>query len=253
MRSVRVIPCLDIDAGRVVKGTNFVDLTDAGDPVELASFYDAAGADEIVFLDITASSSSRPITLELLARAANEVFIPLTIGGGVRTLNDARQLLRAGADKVSVNSSAISNPSLVSEIAAEFGSQCVVVAIDAKFNGEFYEVYTHGGRNATGIELGSWARISETLGAGELLITSMDRDGTKAGFDLGALKRVAAITSIPIIASGGVGTLEHFYDGAKVEGVTNPATPSVINRSRAPSSVNSESRVQPSTAQTIDP
>ncbi len=229
MRSVRIIPCLDIDAGRVVKGTNFVDLTDAGDPVELAALYDAAGADEIVFLDITASSSSRPITLDLLSRAANEVFIPLTIGGGVRSIDDARQLLRAGADKVSRNSSAIARPALVSEIANEFGSQCAVVAIDAKFNGSFYEVYTHGGRNATGLELGTWAKVAETLGAGELLVTSMDRDGTKEGFDIGALRRVAELTSIPIVASGGVGKVEHFLEGAHVDGVTGLLAASVFH------------------------
>ncbi|MDA8276765.1 MAG: imidazole glycerol phosphate synthase subunit HisF [Actinomycetota bacterium] len=229
MRSVRVIPCLDIDAGRVVKGTNFVDLTDAGDPVELAALYDLAGADEIVFLDIAASSSSRPITLDLLSRAADQVFIPLTIGGGVSRVDDARQLLRAGADKVSLNSSAISNPALISEIAQEFGSQCAVVAIDAKFNGSFYEVYTHGGRNATGLELGTWAKVAERLGAGELLVTSMDRDGTKEGFDIGALMRVAELTSIPIIASGGVGRLEHFLEGAEVPGVSGLLAASVFH------------------------
>ncbi|MDA8197316.1 MAG: imidazole glycerol phosphate synthase subunit HisF [Actinomycetota bacterium] len=229
MRSIRIVPCLDIDAGRVVKGTNFIDLTDAGDPVELASRYDAAGADEIVFLDITASSSSRPITLDLLSRAASEVFIPLTIGGGIRSVDDARALLRAGADKVSINSSALARPELISEIAREFGSQCAVVAIDAKFNGSFFEVYTHGGRNATGLELGTWAKVAEKLGAGELLVTSMDRDGTKEGFDVGALRRVTELTTIPVIASGGVGKLDHFLEGAQIEGVTGLLAASVFH------------------------
>ena len=229
MRSIRIVPCLDIDAGRVVKGTNFIDLTDAGDPVELASRYDAAGADEIVFLDITASSSSRPITLDLLSRAASEVFIPLMIGGGIRSVDDARALLRAGADKVSINSSALARPELISEIAREFGSQCAVVAIDAKFNGSFFEVYTHGGRNATGLELGTWAKVAEKLGAGELLVTSMDRDGTKEGFDVGALRRVTELTTIPVIASGGVGKLDHFLEGAQIEGVTGLLAASVFH------------------------
>ncbi len=229
MQAVRVIPCLDIDAGRVVKGTNFVGLTDAGDPVELARAYDASGADEVVFLDITASSDNRRTTIDLIKRAAAEVFIPLTVGGGIRSVDDARDILRAGADKVSVNSAAIARPSLIAEIADEFGSQCVVLAIDAKFNGTYREVYSHGGRNPTSLELRSWAIVGERLGAGEILLTSMDRDGTKAGFDLGALSEVTSVVGVPVIASGGVGTLEHFIEGARIKGVTGLLAASVFH------------------------
>ena len=229
MQTVRVIPCLDIDDGRVVKGTNFVSLKDAGDPVELAAAYDKSGADEVVFLDITASSQNRRTTLELIERAANEVFIPLTVGGGIRSLGDARSVLRAGADKISLNSAAIERPVLINEIAQEFGSQCVVIAIDVKFNGVFHEVYSHGGRVPTGLELRSWALVAQRLGAGEVLLTSMDRDGTKAGFDLVALGEVTSVVSIPVIASGGVGTLAHFVEGAQVPGVTGLLAASVFH------------------------
>jgi len=227
MRAARVIPCLDVDAGRVVKGTNFVDLRDAGDPVELAARYDAEGADEIVFLDITASSDDRATMVDLARRVAEEVFIPFTIGGGIRSVDDARGLLRAGADKVSVNSAAIARPELVTELAEEFGSQCVVVAIDGRRRdaeatslGDVptgFEVYTHGGRRPTGIDVIDWARRAESLGAGEILLTSMDRDGTREGFDLVMTRAVAEATNVPIVASGGVGTLDHLVDGV-VEG-----------------------------------
>ncbi len=229
MQNVRVIPCLDIDEGRVVKGTNFLSLRDAGDPVELAKFYDEQGADEVVFLDITASSGNRSTVLALIERAANEVFIPLTVGGGIRSVADARTLLRAGADKVSLNTAALGNPRLISDIAQEFGVQCVVLAIDCKWTGSSYEVYSHGGRRATGIELGSWATIGERLGAGEILLTSMDRDGTKAGYDGLALEVVSDATTVPIIASGGVGELDHFVLGAMVEGVTGLLAASVFH------------------------
>jgi cyclase len=210
----RVIPCLDVTAGRVVKGTNFVDLRDAGDPVELAARYDAEGADELVFLDITASSDARDTTVEMAARVAEEVFIPFTIGGGIRSVEDARRLLRAGADKVSVNTSAVERPELISEIAAEFGSQCVVVAIDARrADHGRAEVHTHGGRTPTGLDAVEWARRAEALGAGEILLTSMDRDGTKSGFDCELTAEVSDAVRIPVIASGGVGTLQHLVEG----------------------------------------
>ena len=216
MRTVRVIPCLDVDNGRVVKGVNFVGLKDAGDPVELAKRYDAEGADEIVFLDITASSEDRETMVEVVTRTADEVFIPLTVGGGVRSADDARALLRAGADKVAINSAAIVRPSLVSEIAQVFGSQCVVVAIDARRveRSRRWELYTHGGRRATGMDAVEWAAEAERLGAGEILLTSMDRDGTEAGYDLELIRAVHDATQIPLIASGGVGTLEHLVEGA---------------------------------------
>jgi imidazole glycerol-phosphate synthase subunit HisF len=227
MRAARVIPCLDVDRGRVVKGTNFVDLRDAGDPVELAARYDADGADEVVFLDITASSDDRETTVDLARRVAEEVFIPFTIGGGIRSVDDARALLRAGADKVSVNSAAIARPELVAELAEEFGSQCVVVAIDGRRRdsdattlGEVptgFEVFTHGGRRGTGIDVVEWATRAESLGAGEILLTSMDRDGTRDGFDLVMTRAVADATNVPIVASGGVGSLDHLIDGV-VEG-----------------------------------
>ncbi|TAN29596.1 MAG: imidazole glycerol phosphate synthase subunit HisF [Actinomycetota bacterium] len=215
MPNVRVIPCLDVDKGRVVKGVNFISLRDAGDPVELAEFYDHSGADELVFLDITASSDAREIMAEVVLATAQKVFIPFTVGGGIRSNDDARLMLRAGADKVSVNSAAIANPKLISDLAHEFGSQCVVVAIDAKSSGQHnYEVFTHGGRVATGINVVEWAQKAQSLGAGEILLTSMDRDGTKDGFDISLTSRVADALSIPVIASGGVGTISHFVEGA---------------------------------------
>lgn len=227
MRAARVIPCLDVDAGRVVKGTNFVDLRDAGDPVELAARYDAEGADEIVFLDITASSDARDTIVELARHVAEEVFIPFTIGGGIRSVDDARGLLRAGADKVSVNTAAVERPELIAELAEEFGTQCVVVAIDGRRAGEEptslgdvptgFEVFTHGGRRPTGLDVVAWAQRAEELGAGEILLTSMDRDGTREGFDLEMTRAVAEAVNVPIIASGGVGTLDHLVDGV-VEG-----------------------------------
>jgi cyclase len=215
--SVRVIPCLDVDGGRVVKGVNFVDLVDAGDPVELAARYDAQGADELVFLDITASSDARATIVDVARRTAEQVFIPFTIGGGVRSVDDARALLRAGADKVAVNTAAVERPDLIGEIAAEFGAQCVVVAIDARRSGEGFEVFTHGGRSPTGIDAVAWAAACEQRGAGEILLTSMDRDGTRDGFDLELTRAVGSSVGIPVIASGGVGTLDHLADGV-IEG-----------------------------------
>lgn len=216
MKVARVIPCLDVTDGRVVKGTNFVDLRDAGDPVELAARYDTEGADELVFLDITASSDRRSTMIDVVRRTADQVFIPFTVGGGIRSVDDARRMLRAGADKVSVNTSAVENESLISDIASEFGSQCVVCAIDARRRspdqGDF-EVYVHGGRTATGRDAVSWASRATALGAGEILLTSMDRDGTKLGFDIELIRRVGDAVSVPVIASGGVGTLDHLVDG----------------------------------------
>ena len=217
---VRVIPCLDVDAGRVVKGVEFVDITDAGDPVELARRYDAEGADELVFLDITASSDRRDTTLEIVRRTAEEVFIPFTIGGGIRSAEDARRLLRAGADKVSVNTAAVQRPDLVREIAEEFGSQCAVVAIDARRSSleslsSGFEVVTHGGRTPTGRDAIEWGSEAEALGAGEILLTSMDRDGTKEGFDLPLTSAMSAAVNVPLIASGGVGELDHLAEGVR--------------------------------------
>jgi cyclase len=209
----RVIPCLDVTAGRVVKGTNFVGLRDAGDPVELAARYDAEGADELVFLDITASSDGRDTMVDVVYRTAEEVFIPLTVGGGVRTLEDARRLLRAGADKVSVNTAAVERRGLVTEIADEFGTQCVVCAVDAKRTPGGFEVHVHGGRTPTGIDAVEWAADAAVLGAGEILLTSMDRDGTRLGFDLELTRAVVDAVGVPVIASGGVGSLEHLVDG----------------------------------------
>jgi cyclase len=217
MRVARVIPCLDVTAGRVVKGTNFVDLRDAGDPVELAARYDAEGADELVFLDITASSDARETTVDMVYRVAEQVFIPFTVGGGVRSLEDARRLLRAGADKVSVNTAAVQRPELINEIATVFGSQCVVCAIDAKRRGleksNQFEVYLHGGRTPTAIDAVEWARRAVALGAGEILLTSMDRDGTKEGFDIELTRAIADEVTVPVVASGGVGTLAHLVEG----------------------------------------
>ncbi|AZT85080.1 imidazole glycerol phosphate synthase subunit HisF [Marinobacter sp. NP-4(2019)] len=214
----RIIPCLDVDKGRVVKGVNFVDIRDAGDPVEVARKYNEQGADEITFLDITASHESRDTTYETVERMAAEVFIPLTVGGGVRTVEDIRKLLNAGADKVSINTAAVFNPEFVREAAERFGSQCIVVAIDAKrvsAEGEAprWEIFTHGGRKPTGLDAVEWARKMTELGAGELLLTSMDRDGTKIGFDLGLTRAVSDAVSVPVIASGGVGELQHLADG----------------------------------------
>lgn len=209
----RVIPCLDVTAGRVVKGVNFVSLRDAGDPVEIASRYDEQGADELTFLDITASSDGRDIILHVIEAVATRVFIPLTVGGGVRKVEDVRRLLNAGADKVSINTSAVQNPGLVEEASSKVGNQCIVVAIDAKKRGERWEVFTHGGRNATGLDAIEWARRMEASGAGEILLTSMDRDGTRNGFDLGLTRAVSEAVGIPVIASGGVGTLEHLAEG----------------------------------------
>ena len=215
MRAVRVIPCLDVDAGRVVKGVRFTDLFDAGDPVELASRYDAQGADELVFLDITASSDNRQTMVDVVSRTAEAVFIPFTVGGGIRSVDDARLLLRAGADKVGVNTAAVDRPELVAELAEEFGTQCVVVAVDARRRGEGWEVFTHGGRTPTGIDAVEWCRRSADIGAGEILLTSMDRDGTRDGFDLELTRTVADSCPVPVIASGGVGNLDHLVEGAQ--------------------------------------
>jgi imidazole glycerol-phosphate synthase subunit HisF len=224
VRNVRIIPCLDVDAGRVVKGINFVGLRDAGDPVELAARYDAEGADELVFLDITASSDARDTMVEVARRTADEVFIPFTVGGGIRGVDDARRLLRAGADKVSVNTAAVDRPELIGELADEFGVQCVVVAIDGRRNADGgFEVYTHGGRTPTGLDAVEWARDAERRGAGEILLTSMDRDGTREGFDLPLTRAVAGAVGIPVIASGGVGSLDHL-----VEGVTEGGADAVL-------------------------
>jgi len=222
VRSVRVIPCLDVDAGRVVKGVNFVNLVDAGDPAELALRYDAEGADEIVFLDITASSDARHTMVEVARRTAETVFIPFTVGGGIRTPDDARRLLRAGADKVGVNTAAVVRPELVTELAGEFGTQCVVVAIDARRrsadDGGGWEVFTHGGRTATGRDAVAWAEECVARGAGEILLTSMDRDGTRDGYDLELTRSVTDVCPVPVIASGGVGTLDHLAEGALAGG-----------------------------------
>ncbi|WP_025917073.1 imidazole glycerol phosphate synthase subunit HisF [Herminiimonas sp. CN] len=213
----RIIPCLDVTAGRVVKGVNFLELRDAGDPVEIARRYDEQGADELTFLDITASSDGRDLILHIIEAVASQVFIPLTVGGGVRVVEDVRRLLNAGADKVSINTSAVTNPQLVFDAAHKYGSQCIVVAIDAKQTAPGkWEVFTHGGRNATGLDAIAWAQKMESLGAGEILLTSMDRDGTKVGFDLGLTRGVSDAVNIPVIASGGVGSLQDLADGIKL-------------------------------------
>ena len=211
----RIIPCLDVNDGRVVKGINFVELKDAGDPVEIAKKYNEEGADELTFLDITASSDNRGLLFDIVEKVAKQIFIPLTVGGGVRSCEDIRNLLNAGADKVGINTSAILNPDLISESTSRFGSQAIVVAIDAKKVDDHWEVFTHGGRNATGINAITWAKKMAKLGAGELLITSMDRDGTKKGFDNVLMKLISDVVEVPIIASGGVGVLQHLVDGVK--------------------------------------
>lgn len=224
MFTKRIIPCLDVHDGRVVKGVNFVNLKDAGDPVEIAKAYDKAGADELVFLDITASSDQRKTVVDMVRKVAENVFIPFTVGGGIRTVEDFKLLLREGADKISINSSAINTPNLIREAAEKFGSQCVVVAIDAKkrADGSGWNVYKNGGRIDTGLDVLEWAKRAEELGAGEILLTSMDCDGVKGGYDLAVTKAVAQAVSIPVIASGGAGTLEHFYE-ALTEGEADAA------------------------------
>jgi len=215
MLAKRIIPCLDVTNGRVVKGTNFVELKDAGDPVEIARRYNDEGADELTFLDITASSDNRDLILHIIEAVASKVFIPLTVGGGVRVVADIQRLLNAGADKVSINTSAVTNPQLVKDASDRYGNQCIVVAIDAKRVGDHWEIFTHGGRTATGLNAIEWAQKMEAYGAGELLLTSMDRDGTKSGFDLELTRAISDAVAIPIIASGGVGNLQHLVDGVK--------------------------------------
>ncbi len=213
MLAKRIIPCLDVKEGRVVKGVGFVNLKDAGDPVEAARAYDAEGADELCYLDIMASQEERKTFLDVVCRTAEQVFMPLTVGGGVQTLDDIRDLLRAGADKVSINTAAVQRPEFVKEAAERFGTQCIVVAIDAKQSGQSWEVFTHGGRRPTGLDAVEWARKMAAFGAGEILLTSMDRDGTKEGYDLALTAAIAEAVEIPVIASGGAGTLEHLYEG----------------------------------------
>lgn len=230
----RIIPCLDVTAGRVVKGVNFVELVDAGDPVEIARRYNEQGADELTFLDITATSDERDLILPIIESVASEVFIPLTVGGGVRQVSDVQRLLNAGADKVSVNSAAVANPELIREAADHHGSQCIVVAIDARrvsAEGEplRWEVYTHGGRRATGLDAIEWARKMAAYGAGELLVTSMDRDGTKAGFDLELTRAVSDAVAVPVIASGGVGSLQHLADGVTIGGASAVLAASIFH------------------------
>lgn len=215
MVAIRVIPCLDVNAGRVVKGTNFVDLRDAGDPVEIAKMYNVEGADEIVFLDITASSDKRAITLDVVKKTAEQVFIPLTVGGGIRTVEDMRTLLKAGADKISINTSAVLNPKLIYDGSRKFGNQCIVVAIDAKKDGDSWFVYTHGGRIKTNLNVIKWVQKCVELGAGEILLTSMDKDGTKDGYDLKLVEEVTKVVTVPVIASGGAGKKEHFVNVCK--------------------------------------
>lgn len=230
MLSMRIIPCLDVKDGRVVKGVNFVDLIDAGDPVEQARVYDAAGADELCFLDITASSDNRDTLYDVVNRTAEQCFMPLTVGGGVRAVEDIRKLLLAGADKVSINTAAVHRPEFVREAAEKFGNQCIVVALDAKQTapGKF-EIFTHGGRNPTGIDAVEWARRMTTYGAGEILLTSMDRDGTRQGFDLALTRAVSDAVNVPVIASGGVGTLEHLAEGIREGGATAVLAASIFH------------------------
>jgi cyclase len=230
MLKARIIPCLDVKNGRVVKGINFVDLADAGDPVEQARVYDAAGADELTFLDITASSENRATLYDIVARTARACFMPLTVGGGVRQVEDVRKLLLAGADKISINTSAVTRPALVSEAAEKFGSQCVVVAIDAKQSAPGrWEVFTHGGRTPTGLDAVDWARRMASLGAGEILLTSMDRDGTRAGFDIALTHAVSSAVPVPVIASGGVGTLDHLAAGIRDGGASAVLAASIFH------------------------
>jgi len=229
MLKIRIIPCLDVKDGRVVKGINFVDLKDAGDPVEQAKIYDYQGADELCFLDITASSDNRNILLDVVNRTADQCFMPLTVGGGVRSLLDIRNLLLAGADKVGINTSAIKNPNLITEGANKFGSQCIVVAIDAKKIKNRWRVFTHGGRKETGLDAIEWAQLVTEKGAGELLITSMDRDGTGEGFDIELLKNITSKVPIPVIASGGVGNLEHLVEGVKDGGANAVLAASIFH------------------------
>ena len=215
MVAIRVIPCLAVNAGRVVNGTNFVDLRDAGDPVEIAKRYNVEGADEVVFLDITASSDKRAITLDVVKKTAEQVFIPLTVGGGIRTVDDMRTLLKAGADKISINTAAVLNPQLIHDGSRKFGNQCIVVAIDAKKENNSWKVYTHGGRTRTDLDVIEWAQKCVQLGAGEILLTSMDKDGTKDGYDLELMEQVTKVVDVPVIASGGAGKKEHFVDVCK--------------------------------------
>ena len=234
MLARRVIPCLDVNAGRVVKGVRFVDLVDAGDPVEVATRYDVAGADELCFLDITASHEERPIILDVVARTAERCFMPVTVGGGIRTIEDIRRLLNSGADKTSINTAAVENPALVRDASDRFGAQCIVVAIDARRRAaddpaRGWEVYTHGGRRPTGLDALEWAVRMEAHGAGEILLTSMDRDGTKLGYDLELTRAVADRVSIPVIASGGVGTLAHMYEGLTAGGASAALVASIFH------------------------
>ena len=229
MIKIRIIPCLDVDNGRVVKGINFVNLIDAGDPVKQAKFYSDNGADEITFLDITATHERREAMVDIIERTANECLVPLTVGGGIRNIDDMKMFLSVGADKVSVNSSAIKEPKIITKGAVKFGNQCIVVAIDAKKKGNSWEVYVNGGRISTGIDAIQWAKKVEKLGAGEILLTSMDRDGTKSGFDLNLTKEVSSSVSIPVIASGGIGEINHFVDGVKKGGASALLAASVFH------------------------
>ena len=229
MIKIRIIPCLDVDNGRVVKGINFVNLIDAGDPVKQAKFYSDNGADEITFLDITATHERREAMVDIIERTANECLVPLTVGGGIRNIDDMKMFLSVGADKVSVNSSAIKDPKIITQGALKFGNQCIVVAIDAKKKGNSWEVYVNGGRISTGIDAIQWAKKVEKLGAGEILLTSMDRDGTKSGFDLNLTKEVSSSLSIPVIASGGIGEINHFVDGVKRGGASALLAASVFH------------------------
>ena len=229
MIKIRIIPCLDVDNGRVVKGINFVNLIDAGDPVKQAKFYSDNGADEITFLDITATHERREAMVDIIERTANECLVPLTVGGGIRNIDDMKMFLSVGADKVSVNSSAIKDPGIITKGAVKFGNQCIVVAIDAKKKGNSWEVYVNGGRISTGIDSIQWAKKVEKLGAGEILLTSMDRDGTKSGFDLNLTKEVSSSVSIPVIASGGIGEINHFVDGVKKGGASALLAASVFH------------------------